>query len=135
MNSELEAIKKDELVERLSGGSIPAKYDRPAFKNLVAETLREVGPTIAKAMVGALRDDGDVSLEELWNTVSQLREVQERFVEAARQIDSMAVLFVRSKFENNTYIGTEILRVSLEAELKKMDPYKLLQHMRGESDE
>ncbi len=135
MNSELETIKKDELVERLSGGSIPVKYDRPAFKNLVAETLREVGPTIAKAMVGALKDDGDVSLEELWNTVSELREVQERFVEASRQIDSMAVLFVRSKFENNTYIGTEILRVSLEAELKKMDPYKLLQHMKGESDE
>lgn len=135
MNSELETIKKDELVERLSGGSIPVKYDRPAFKNLVAETLREVGPTIAKAMVGALKDDGDVSLEELWNTVSELREVQERFVEASRQIDSMAVLFVRSKFENNTYIGTEILKVSLETELKKMDPHKLLQHMRGESDE
>jgi hypothetical protein len=134
MNSELETIENDELVEKLSAGSIPAKYDRPAFKKLVAETLREVGPTIAKSMVDALRDDGDTSLEELWNTVSQLREVQERFVQASRQIDAMAVLFVRSKFENNTYIGTEILRVSLEAELKKMDPYKLLLHMRGESD-
>ena len=135
MNSELEAIKKDELVERLSGGSIPTKYDRQAFKDLVAETLREVGPTIAKTMVAALRDDGDTSLEELWNTVSELREVQERFVQASRQIDTMAVLFVRSKFENNTYIGKEILRVSLEAELKKMDPHKLLQHMKGGSDE
>ncbi|MFQ5884251.1 MAG: hypothetical protein ACE5IO_04045 [Thermoplasmata archaeon] len=120
MNFESETSRYDELVEELSTGSIPAKYDPSEFKSLVARILREVGPAIAKATLDASKDGGEKSLKKLWSRISQWEVVQEQFVQASRQMDSMAVLFVRSKFENNSIIGTGTLRASLEAELKRM---------------
>ncbi|MFQ5909252.1 MAG: hypothetical protein ACE5IJ_00840 [Thermoplasmata archaeon] len=120
MDFESVTDRYDELVKEFSTGPIPVKYDSSVFRNLVAKILREVGPVIAKATVRASSDMGEKSLRELWSTVKKRKVVQEEFAQVSQQTGHMAVLFVRSKFENNSFIGTGTLRASLEAELERM---------------
>jgi len=106
----------EEIADRLSLGSIPLRYEPTNFKSLLFQMISKIGPAIAKATVEASSQTRVKSAETLWEIAKDKPLVRESFDQLINQFDRMAVIFLRSKFENNSLIGADLMKASLLAE-------------------
>lgn len=110
-----EAVSYEDLAEALASGYPHGNVT----KNMLLEILRIIVPTVAYVATDEILQ-GQRSLRALWNRVKWREEVKKEFKRAAKKVGRLAVVYIASKFENNEYIGTGMVRRALELELSKI---------------
>jgi len=97
-----------ELIDALEHG-YPRKYALADLRATIPKITQVAAPAIAKVAEGVKKQDAAI----VWEEIKRDEGIRKAFEKAA-EIDRAVAIYVASKFENNRYIGTSLVKVALK---------------------
>lgn len=94
----------EQVLKFLIDGYPKGKYRKEELKQFFKEILNDFKE------ISYLAKNEKGSAEEVWNKIKAKGEVENVFANLVKKIDRVVVIYFASKFQNNEFVGTEIIK-------------------------